>query len=476
MIHSRYFIPCGLIIILACSSIAHITTDTNPGIFDKQLNELQRNVTEERSLSDNALEECTSVIVTGNAAKNGRAILMKNRDSIPGNNRPVYHPSTSDTFAFVAVNSMWMGINEHGLAMMNTAMMDLAENPGSGYDNGILNRRILEICENVSDVVNKLSDESGSIGSEIRGDAFFVATCIGVVDQFGKGAFIEVSDSQISVEYVINGYQSRANHPRTYPGLASGPSGRDQYALDALDAIYSENGVITWEDIAQRVSRCVRESEQGSSAFSIAGEICNDNTVSAMVAVSGDSRYDGKLNAMWCEYGQVPLVGVFLPSMVLCGTPPPILNEFDNYTEIKQDYAEGTSENIYNPIRVREIQDYAFAAERFTFDQYDILVKDIPENLSDAELADILDVVIDHSVRVAADMYVNETAEIPDYGAFITFSDDLTETVPTTNALPDTTQSTTNIDGENNLLIPLVVLTSSVAVIVLSLLIRFKRK
>ena len=54
----------------------------------------------------NGTEECTSVIVTGTAAKDGRAILMKNRDTGDATNRPVYYPSNADgTYAYVMVNS-----------------------------------------------------------------------------------------------------------------------------------------------------------------------------------------------------------------------------------------------------------------------------------------------------------------------------------------------------------------------------------
>ncbi|NIO36620.1 hypothetical protein GTO27_02845 [Candidatus Bathyarchaeota archaeon] len=41
-------------------------------------------------------EECVSVIVTGNATGDGRAILMKNRDTGDVMNSPVYHPSAGD--------------------------------------------------------------------------------------------------------------------------------------------------------------------------------------------------------------------------------------------------------------------------------------------------------------------------------------------------------------------------------------------
>lgn len=424
------------------------------------------------------IEECTSVIIAGRAAKNGRAILMKNRDSSETSNIPVFHPATNENYAFVAVNSMWMGINEKGLAVMNTAMPDLAEEAEAGMYNGILNRMILESCENVSDVESKLLDPESEIGPTARMGGISVATCVGVVDQLGKGAFFEISNSMISVEYVRNGYQSRANHPRTFPGLASGPSGRDQYALDILDAIYSEKGYITWEDVAQNVSRYVRGKEQGSSDFTITGEMCNDYTVSAMVAVSGDLRYDGRLNAMWCEYGQVPMIGVFLPSFVHSGEPPEIIDDMVEFTHNKRNQAEGSEDGTYQPDQVRGIQNYSFAAERYTFEQYDRLLDIVPDDLSNADLHEVLADFVDLTVSVAVDMYVNETAEYPDYAipfeiGSVTSSSITTQTTTTTSQTSSTTTEHNNgLTGD----ITPVIGVSSIGVILVAALVLLRRK
>ncbi|MBD3408273.1 MAG: hypothetical protein GF411_19275 [Candidatus Lokiarchaeota archaeon] len=388
-----------------------------------------------------AFEECTSIIVTGSAAKDGRAILMKTRDSAQTINVPVYHPATDDTYAFVAVNSMWMGINEKGLAVMNTAMPALSDNADLGSLNGIVNRRILERCSNISDVLRQLRAKDNPIIDTSVGT---IASCIGLVDANGEGAFLETSNTFSSIEYVIDGFQSRANHPRTYPGLASGPSGRDQYALDALNAIYTVEGEISWQDVAQNVSRYVNNKELGETVFSISGEICNQNTVAAMVAVSGDDRYDGALNAIWCSYGRTPIVSVFLPSIVAAGSTPTILNDMYSYTEEKRDYASQDG-ILYNPRVVEEIQDYAFSAEDYTFEQYDRLMEKIPVGLSQSDLQATTSDFIDLTVTVGADMYVNETESLPEYAT----SFDIT--IPPSNLVTSvTSSSTTTTSGNSN--------------------------
>ena len=401
-----------------------------------------------------SLEECTSVIVTGTAAKDGRAILMKNRDTSEVQNIPVYAPATDESFAFVAVNSMWMGINEKGLAVMNTAMPTLSASPNSGSYNGALNRKILETCQNVADVEARLKAKDSPLLPDPGMPELSVATCVGVIDCHGVGAFFEIGDAGVFAEYVVNGYQSRANHPRVYPGLASGPNGRDQYALDALDAIIAEKGVISWQDVAQEVSRCVRGKEMGSSEFGIGGEVCNDYTASAMVAVSGDSRYYGRLNVMWGEYGLVPIVGVFLPSFVYAGAQLPVLGEMVNHTGVKQDYACPSGEGIYSPAHVREIQNYSFAAEDYTYEQYDRLVDLIPDGLSDIQLRNTLDDFVRLTVSVAVDMYVNVTAERPPYAIPFVIDEVPSVTSTTTGASTSSTTSETDTSDQERPPIP----------------------
>lgn len=348
------------------------------------------------------MEQCTAVIVTGTAAKDGRVILMKNRDTGDTTNKPTYVAPTSEHYGYIMVNWVWMGINERGLAVMNTLVSALGFG-GGGMGNGALNRWILEHCETVSQVCYELNNTNGEIGPGKR----WGGTCVGVVDRFGLGAFIEISGVGAYARFIIDGYDSEANHPRNYPGYASGPSGRDQYALDVMNAVYTEKGVISWEDVAQNVSRYVRNKEKGTSSFSIGGEISNTGTQAAMVAVSGDQRYDGKLNCMWGEYGNPPLVGLFVPSIAYAGQPPSILNSFWNQVWQKRSYTQDTG-GYYVPEKVREVQSYTFFAEDYAFWKYDELVSTIPEGLSNLQLKTRLQEYVNFSVQFATQIYIAE--------------------------------------------------------------------
>ncbi|MDF1538418.1 MAG: carcinine hydrolase/isopenicillin-N N-acyltransferase family protein [Candidatus Thorarchaeota archaeon] len=432
-------------ILHAIMIVMHLSSISMEGPLYAASSSIEYTFSDYEGTSAFTLEECTSIIVTENASKDGRPILMKNRDSSETNNVPTYIPATNTTYAYAAVNSMWMGINEKGLAVMNTAMPYLSDMPSPGSFNGLLNRRILKYCENVSDLKHKLDMKSSLLYSDAGFGGVSIATCVGVVDRDGRGAFFEISDIGYSMEEVVDGYQSRANHPRTYPGLASGPNGRDEYALEALDEIYEEKGIISWEDVAQRVSRYVNKKESTMTGFTIGGEICNDNTVSAMVAVSGDVRYEGKLNIMWCEYGLVPIVGVFLPSMVYGGTPPSVLQEMVNYTQEKVEYAHGVYEDIYIASRVREIQNYSFTAENYAAKQYNRLIEQVPLGLSDDDLSSTLRDYIDLTVSVCADMYVNETSQMPDYAVNFNVTAEPSATYTSTpSTITDTSTSNTS--------------------------------
>ena len=205
----------------------------------------------------------------------------------------------------------------------------------------------------------------------------------------------------------MNGFDSEANHPRHYPGYASGPSGRDKYALDIMNEIYNENGYISYRDVIQRVMRYVHHKEEGDYCFSISSELCRDFTQASFVAISGDTRYDGKLNCMWGEYGNPPMVGLYVPSIPYAGTPPTVLNSFYNEVWEKKIYAQGScGYSYYDPERVREIQSYTFYAESYTFNKFEQLVNTIPPSLTNEELADHLQNYVNDAVQVATHIYI----------------------------------------------------------------------
>jgi hypothetical protein len=378
---------------------------------------------------------------------------MKNRDwPLDRAHRPIYYPATSTTFAVVAINEFTMGINEKGLAVMNTAMPALESEPA--YGNLALNQKILEKCESVAEVAQRLNDSRDILGPNYRYALGTIATCVGVVDRFGAGAFFEISNTQAYAEHVADGYATRANTPRIYPGYSHTPGGRDLYLLNALDEVNSSKGIISWQDVMQSVSRYVRHKELGSHDFSFEEEACNSRTVASMVAVSGDERYDGKLNCMWASCGPNPITGLFAPSMVLTGEPPDELASLWSHIFQKYVGAQTTADPIVylDPYRVREVQSYAFFAENYTCNEYDHLMSTVPDNLTDNQLRMVLSEYIDRVSQYATEVYINEDFDIlvPERIVY-TFPTQTTttETASTTTDTSSTTVSTTNGTTQN---------------------------
>ena len=89
-------------------------------------------------------EGCTVGVAAGRATSDGRPLVWKTRDSSAENNEVIFN--TSFPIKFLSVVSAgdtysWMGVNEKGFAIINSASLDL---PGNWYDNGKIMRDATE--------------------------------------------------------------------------------------------------------------------------------------------------------------------------------------------------------------------------------------------------------------------------------------------------------------------------------------------
>ena len=104
-----------------------------------------------------AADACTSAIVSGKLTANGRPLMWKNRDTNDLNNRVERIKGHDGLMEFVALfdardlqdTAAWMGFNEVGFAIMNTASYNLNGNDGvKNMDReGELMRYALERCK-----------------------------------------------------------------------------------------------------------------------------------------------------------------------------------------------------------------------------------------------------------------------------------------------------------------------------------------
>jgi hypothetical protein len=153
---------------------------------------------------------CTSAIISGKATVDGRPLLWKHRDTDELENKAVYVANPGN-LAYIGIanhsdslnQEIWMGSNEAGFSIMNTASYNL--NIGEKADvpddqEGLYMRQALEKCRTLADFEKMLDETKGQRG---------VAANFGVIDAQGGAAYYET------------GYHSYvkydANDPMTAP-------------------------------------------------------------------------------------------------------------------------------------------------------------------------------------------------------------------------------------------------------------------
>lgn len=139
---------------------------------------------------------CTSAIIGSDMNPYGRPLLWKNRDTSAGNNKVEYIPGKDGNFSYVALfnasdsllNEAWMGMNEYGFAVMNTASYNLKDDDVASKDmdkEGFVMSKALKKCKTVDDFANLLD----TIGKPMGVEANF-----GVIDAYGNGAYFETDN------------------------------------------------------------------------------------------------------------------------------------------------------------------------------------------------------------------------------------------------------------------------------------------
>lgn len=143
-----------------------------------------------------AADCCTSAIVSGRLTANGRPLLWKNRDTNDQNNRIERIKAHDGLLEFVALfdardsrdTAAWMGMNERGFAIMNTASYNLNDDnvPERDMDReGVVMRYALERCTTVDDFERVLEQLPKPLGVEAN---------FGVIDAQGHGAYFETGN------------------------------------------------------------------------------------------------------------------------------------------------------------------------------------------------------------------------------------------------------------------------------------------
>lgn len=267
---------------------------------------------------------CTSAIVSAKASKNGRPLLWKNRDTGTEHNFVEKVDAEDGNYAYVALynggdstlRDAWLGMNEVGFAIMNTASYNLAPDTAKLKDQeGIVMSLALKKCRTLADFEVLLDTISKPMGVQAN---------FGLIDANGDGAYYETDDfnyTKFSLSDAENGVLVRTNY--SYTGEKDGGYGyiREDNAWHLLQP-YLKDGSIEAYTFTDGLSRSFYHSlknkdvERTDDHWIIDQDYIPRRTTSASVVIEGvASGEDPSLYIMWTEIGYPPC-SYTLPVMI----------------------------------------------------------------------------------------------------------------------------------------------------------------
>ncbi|MCD8386626.1 MAG: C45 family peptidase [Bacteroidales bacterium] len=209
------------------------------------------------SFSAPEAEACTSMLVSARASATGRPLMWKHRDTDARDNFMERVEPEGSALGFTALynggdsllREAWMGINDAGFAVMNTASYNLAPDTAKYCDReGEVMRLALERCRSLADFEQMLAERPRPMGVQAN---------FGAMDAEGGMAYYETNDVGF-VKYDVNdtaeGWIVRTNYSES--GDSTGGFGyiRHQNVYDILDA-QMQTGKFAPEDFTERASR-----------------------------------------------------------------------------------------------------------------------------------------------------------------------------------------------------------------------------
>lgn len=275
---------------------------------------------------------CTSAIVSGRLTRDGRPLMWKHRDTGCVDNFVASVKSASpDEISYVALFNMgdsllreaWIGMNESGFAVMNTASYNLAPDTAVYKDReGDVMTQALKECRVLADFESLLDRLPRPLGVQAN---------FGAMDATGAAAYYETCDSGFVKFDVVDspdGYLVRTNY--SYSGDSDTGFGyiRERNELELLKP-YVESKSIAPETFTENLSRSFYHSLFGRDMIDTEDEWVVDQdfiprySSSASVVVEGLLPGETADNmVMWTALGYPPCSYVH---GVTVGEVPPML-------------------------------------------------------------------------------------------------------------------------------------------------------
>lgn len=200
---------------------------------------------------------CTSAVISGKATVDGRPLLWKHRDTGSLENKLVFISEKGYDFMGIANvkdpenKDIWMGVNEKGFAIMNTASYNINEGLSCDVEDdqeGLFMRLALETCATLEDFEQLLTVSSGKWG---------IAANFGAIDAQGNAAYYETGYYEFTKfdandpETAPDGYLIRTNFSFT----GKGDNGVGYIRFDATKKLFSEQDEFSVDFILNEATR-----------------------------------------------------------------------------------------------------------------------------------------------------------------------------------------------------------------------------
>lgn len=309
---------------------------------------------------------CTSAIVSGRFTVNGRPILWKHRDTSDLNNK-VERIESESGFDYVALfnqsdtlsEQAWIGFNEVGFAIMNTASYNLKADSVKEMDKeGLVMAKALETCRTVDDFESFLKREQKPLGVEAN---------FGVIDANGSAAYFETCNfdfKRIDVDSVV----VRTNYSHT-GRVDEGYGYIREATAELLLKPYVVTRSLTPSVFTEILSRSFYHSLMGQD-FALCGleyivdrDFIPRRISSASVAIEGVTPSDNPLmTTMWSVLGYPPC-GVVRPVWIFEGGIPKevvstkgeLAPDVRNANKLKEQVFDFSRDNGNNYLRIGKL-------------------------------------------------------------------------------------------------------------------------
>lgn len=320
---------------------------------------------------------CTSVILSGKVTKDGRPVILKNRDTRGLDN--VIVEKQGEKYKFIAVvaakdslpRSVWSGHNEKGFAIINTAAYNLNGNSKIGDErDGVIMRRALEVCASLEDFEHLID----TISPRYSNSNF------GVIDANGGCAYYEVGVKQWK-KFDANdptiapyGYLIRTNHG--YSGDRNLDSGVERYMainkymtqasftnnIDAVHLLRTVPRILTHGLTNINLYDLEPEDDSQQKFFPFIDFIPRYLTASAQVIQGVKPGENPLLTISWTIIGS-PLATVAIPLLITpSGKLPSVVQRGDDGGSLLCHYGFKLKERLF-PLRTKSRENYIDIAQ-----------------------------------------------------------------------------------------------------------------